>query len=96
MRPGGFGYPEGMVPTVELSPETESRLVAEARVLGLGVTTYAAMLLKEATSQPAIPQSGRTPQEIRAWLNELAQFSDKIPPMPGETFSREMIYQDHD
>ena len=35
-------------------------------------------------------------EEIRAWLDELAQFSDKIPPMPGETFSREMIYQNHD
>jgi hypothetical protein len=90
MRPGGFG------PIIELSPETESRLVAEARVLGLGVTTYAAMLFKEATSQPAIPQSGRTPQEIRAWLNELAQFSDKIPRCPEKPFSREMTYQDHD
>jgi hypothetical protein len=38
----------------------------------------------------------RTPEEIRAWLDELASLSDKIPPRPGETFSREMIYQDHD
>ncbi len=36
-----------------------------------------------------------TPEEIRAWLDELVAFSDKIPPRPGETFSREMIYQDH-
>jgi hypothetical protein len=34
-------------------------------------------------------------EEIRAWLDELARFSDKIPSMPGETFSREMIYQNH-
>lgn len=43
-----------------------------------------------------IPTRRRSPEEIRAWLDELAQFSDKIPPMPGETFSRAMIYQDHD
>jgi hypothetical protein len=35
-------------------------------------------------------------EEFQASLDRMAQFSDKIPPMPGETFSREMIYQDHD
>jgi hypothetical protein len=38
----------------------------------------------------------RSREEIRVWLDELASLSDKIPPRPGETFSREMIYQDHD
>ncbi len=37
-----------------------------------------------------------TPEEFDHWLKAFAQFSDKIPPMPGETFSRRMIYQDHD
>jgi hypothetical protein len=37
----------------------------------------------------------RTAGEIRAWLDELAALSDRIPAKPGETFSREMIYQDH-
>jgi hypothetical protein len=38
----------------------------------------------------------RTAEEVRAWLDQLASLSDKIPPQPGERFSREMIYQDHD
>jgi hypothetical protein len=37
----------------------------------------------------------RTDEEIRAWLDELAALSDRIPAKPGETFSREMIYEDH-
>jgi hypothetical protein len=41
------------------------------------------------------PQQSRTAQEIRVWLNELAALSDKIPARLGETFSREMIYEDH-
>ena len=43
------------------------------------------------------PASNRlhTPEEIRAWLDHLAQFSDKIPPLP-DTITREWIYQDHD
>lgn len=43
----------------------------------------------------SVPTRSRTSEEIRAWLDELAAFSDRIPPRPGETFSREMIYQDH-
>ena len=35
-------------------------------------------------------------EESEAALDRMAQFSNKIPPMPGETFTREMIYQDHD
>jgi len=37
-----------------------------------------------------------SPEEFDSWLAEFTQFSSQIPPMPGETFSREMIYQDHD
>ena len=62
---------------------TEAAIVEEALAERLG---------REQGSAPSQP---RTPQEIRAWLDELAALSDKIPPRPGETFSREMIYQDH-
>jgi len=43
--------------------------------------------------QPSGP--ARTPEKFAAFLDALAAYSDKIPPKPGETFSREMIYQDH-
>ena len=48
----------------------------------------------ESEGESAVPRM-RTREEIRAWLDELASLSDRIPPRPGETFSREMIYQDH-
>ncbi len=38
----------------------------------------------------------RTRAQFGEWLDKFAAFSEKIPPMAGETFSREMIYQDHD
>jgi hypothetical protein len=54
-------------------------------------------------AQEGEPSAARLPEpkrfsheEFQAALDRMAQFSDKIPPMPGETFSREMIYQDHD
>lgn len=54
-----------------------------------------ALAERQARQEPPT-QRQHTPEEIRAWLDELAQFSDRIPAMPGETFSRQMIYQDHD
>lgn len=37
----------------------------------------------------------QSPEQFEAFLDALATYSDEIPPMPGETFSREMIYQSH-
>jgi hypothetical protein len=62
----------------------------QARASGLELEVYVQEILarqaatRERTSQP------RTPEEIRAWLDSLAQFSDKIPPLP-ETISREWM-----
>jgi hypothetical protein len=84
-----------MAVLVELPPEVEARLAAEAADEGLDLPSYAARVLAESLP-PVRYNPPRTPEEVRAWLDELAQFSDKIPEMPGETFSREMIYRDDD
>ena len=58
-------------------------------------------IVEEALAERVGRESGsmsprpRTREEVRAWLDELGAFSDRIPARPGETFSREMIYQDH-
>jgi hypothetical protein len=50
-----------------------------------------------APSPVRLPEPKRlSHEEFQASLDRMAQFSNKIPPMPGQTFSREMIYQDHD
>jgi len=71
-------------------------LAAQARMRGVPLETYVEELLAQqaAASSAGVPRL-RTPEQIRAWLDSLAQFSDKIPPLP-ETISREWIYQDHD
>ena len=53
------------------------------------------LLAQEGAAVSAETRRLQTPEQIRAWLDSLAQFSDKIPPLP-ETISREWIYQDHD
>lgn len=67
-----------------------------ARARGLPVEEYVEELLAQyLRSQGPETQRLRSAQEIRAWLNSLSQFSDKIPALP-ETITRDWIYQGHE
>ena len=71
-------------------------IAAQARARGLSLEAYVEEILaQQLAASPAETRQARTPAEVRAWLDSLAQFSDKIPPLP-ETISREWLYQDHD
>jgi post-segregation antitoxin (ccd killing protein) len=80
-----------MVVTVNIPDE----LVAAAKARGLSLEAYVQEILAQQLARSAAVRQPRTPEEIRAWLDSLAQFSDKIPPLP-DTISREWLYQDHD
>lgn len=88
-----------MMLTLEISLEVQRELAREAQVRGVPVPALAASLLEEAVARPLATTPApaqRSPLQIRAWLDSLAEFSDQIPARPGETFSRSMIYHDHD
>ena len=71
-----------------------SRRTSYPGARGLKLEVYVQEILaRQAATGEQTPRL-RTPEEIRAWLDSLAQFSDKIPPLP-EIISREWIYQDH-
>jgi hypothetical protein len=81
---------------MEIRVNIPDELAAQARARGLQPEAYVEEILAQQVEAQAIgARQLRTPEEIRAWLDSLAQFSDKIPPLP-ETISREWIYQDHD
>ena len=80
---------------MEVTLKIPDELAARAKLRGLRVEDYVVELLAQQLGQlqaGAFPV--RTPEEIRAWLDSLAQFSDKIPPLP-EDITRDWIYQDH-
>jgi post-segregation antitoxin (ccd killing protein) len=79
-----------MVVTVNIPDE----LAAQAKARGLSLEAYVQEILAQQLARPAHMRQPHTLEQIRAWLDSLAQFSDKIPPLP-ETVSREWIYQDH-
>ena len=80
---------------MEVKVKVSDELAARAKARGLTVEDYVREILAQQVALEA-PNGARlrTPGEIRAWLDALAQFSDKIPPLP-ETITRDWIYQDH-
>jgi hypothetical protein len=80
---------------MEVTVKIPDELAARAKSRGLRVEDYVLEILAQQLGQQRPGDSqARSAEEIRAWLDSLAQFSDKIPPLP-ETTSREWIYQDH-
>jgi len=75
-----------MVVTVKIPDE----LAEQAKARGLSVEDYVQELLAQQVAYPE-RRRPRTHEEIRAWLDSMAQFSDRIPPLP-EVISREWIY----
>lgn len=80
---------------MEITVKIPDEIAARAKARGLRVEAYIEEILaQQVGAQPSDTHRPQTPAEIRAWLDSLAQFSEKIPPLP-ETISREWIYQEH-
>ena len=80
---------------MEITVRIPDELAAQARARGLEVQEYVEELLAQRANARSTARQVRSPEQIRAWLDSLAQFSDKVPPLP-EIISREWIYQDRD
>ena len=86
-----------MTVTLELKPEVEEQLEAQARESGLSVKDYLEKRVEEMVSDPE-PQLAKTPQErVRLW-NEWLSSHDYIqaPSLSDEALSRESIYRERE
>jgi hypothetical protein len=80
---------------MKITVKIPDEITVRAKERGLKVEDYVEELLaKQVRTQHPAEKRTRKPEEIRAWLDMLAQFSDKIPALP-ETIFREWIYQEH-
>jgi hypothetical protein len=79
---------------VELSPESEARLAAEAQARGVGVEEYAGSLLQELLETSANRPEKLTIERFHAMLDALARGSERLPDLPTESFTRESFYRD--
>jgi len=81
---------------MEIRVKIPEELAAQASARGVPVEAYVERILaQQAKTGSRGTARLSSPGEIRAWLDSLAQFSEKIPPLP-ETITREWIYQEHD
>lgn len=86
-----------MTVTLELRPEVEEQLEAQASESGLSVKDYLEKRVEEMLSDSE-PQLAKTPQErVRLW-NEWLSSHDYIqaPPLSDEAISRESIYAERE
>ncbi len=80
---------------MKVTVKIPDEIAARAKARGVQVEEYIEEILAQQLGTHAVVTSRpRTHAEIRAWLDSLAQFSGKIPPLP-QTISREWIYQEH-
>jgi hypothetical protein len=84
-----------MAITLNLPPEVEASLAAQARALGLQLNSYVQSLLERQAGMGRAEQATNL-EQFEAELDALAQGSDKLPYLPPAALTRESFYQDHD
>ena len=79
---------------LELEPEIEANLAAQARVRGMALDAYLQGVIEDlARREAARPASLH---DLEATLDVLAEMGRDLPHLPSTAFSRESIYRDHD
>jgi hypothetical protein len=84
-----------MAITLNLPPEVEASLAAQARALGLQLNSYVQTLLAQQSGMGRAEQTLNL-EQFEAELDALAQGSDKLQYLPPAALTRESFYQDHD
>jgi hypothetical protein len=79
---------------VELNPDVEARLTAEALAQGIPLEKAAERLLQEALASRFALQPNLSLDEFHAMLKSLAAGSEALPSLPTDSFTRESFYED--
>jgi len=82
---------------MQITVEIPDDLATQVRARGLTPEGYIRALVEEAvrtahqTLAPAEPK-----MDIETFIRGMASFSEKIPQLPDEAYTRESFYRDHD
>jgi hypothetical protein len=81
-----------------LKPETERTLRAAAEARQVPVEDYLVSLVESALDSSVVParHPSHSVENFRESMRKLSEISGPIPDHPGQTWSREVIYDDHD
>jgi hypothetical protein len=84
---------------MQITVSIPDELAAQVQARGLTPESYVESLIGDAGRMtPAVsgPIPPKNPMDMKTFLENMAAFSDKIPQLPDEAFTRESFYQDHD
>jgi hypothetical protein len=80
-----------MTVTLELNPDLQQRVLAEAAAQGVSLEAYLLSVI-EAAALPALPDEV-TLEEFEAVMDAFSEGTEDLPVLPPEAFSRESIYE---
>ena len=79
-----------MTATLELNPEVEQQVLAQAQAAGLTVEAYLLSVIQAAASP--VPGERASLEEFEAAMDQMAECLDNVPVLAPEATSRESIY----
>jgi hypothetical protein len=70
--------------------------VAQVQARGLSPESYFTGVVENAIRAASTVPTPKPQRDMQAFFRDMAAYSEKIPQLPEEAFSRESFYQDHD
>ena len=83
-----------MTVKLELKPDVEAKLIAQARFKGVPLDEYLQNVIEDLARTTSADQASLL--DIEQTLDTLAEMGKELPHLPSSAFSRESIYQDRD
>ena len=83
-----------MTVRLELKPDIEANLAAQARARGIPLDAYLQSVIEDLARTEGVRPASL--QDLEATLDALAEMGRDLPHLPSSAFSRESIYRDHD
>ena len=79
---------------VEVSPEIEARLAAQAQARGMALEDYAGKILADNLPAYAAGTGILKPEDVEELSRRLSEGSENLPILPPEVNNRESYYED--
>lgn len=84
---------------MQITVTIPDEFAAQVQARGLEPQSFGQSVIDDAVrSAPAAsgPIRPKNKMDMQTFLRKMAEFSDKVPQLPDEAFTRESFYQDHD
>jgi hypothetical protein len=81
---------------MQILVDIPDEIAAQVQARGLTPESYVRGLIDAARTAPLPLPPARPKMDLDEFFQAMAAYSDKVPELPDEAFTRESFYQDHD